>query len=151
MTWLSFRIQFGYAKEALAKKNWEKAKIHFKKAAEIDRSKIEASLGLAEALYNLNEKNQAVEILEGLIQHEPDPSAYFMLGRFTGDEAKLEKSVELDSKNSEAWYELGKIRLKKKNDAGALKAFQRAALLDLMLVPSRFEEVKAKINSKISA
>jgi len=148
MNWLQFRAQYGYAKEALEKKEWEKAKFHFEKALSISPSKADALLGLAEAHVNLNEKNAAVKILETLIQDEPDFAyPYFMLGKILNEKEKFDQCLALEPKNAEAWHELGKLYLHTNDQKNAIQAFSKATLLEPWICISRLEDVRNRLRA----
>jgi len=153
MRWLSFRLAYFYGKDAATNKKWAKAESHLQEALQYFPRHPQASLALAEALWNQGKKEAARQQIHSLEESEPGLSPVsYLLGLFSKEEGNLEQArtyleeaVLRDSKNIEAWYELGKIYIGLSETEKALQALEQVTRVDPFITRSRFLELKEKV------
>jgi len=153
MNWISFRVSFHTGKDLLEKKQFQKAAENLERAVSIRPEDLEASLLLARAKFGLGEKDAAKNLVFNLIQQAPSLGApYFCLAGFLRDEhdvegaiEQYEKTVVLDPKNEEAWYELGKLSLRVNRPERALEAFQEVTTVDPFITPYQLSLLQEKL------
>ncbi|MCL4513611.1 MAG: tetratricopeptide repeat protein [Candidatus Eremiobacteraeota bacterium] len=157
MKWLSFRLSYFPGKDAIERKEWNKAENHLEKATQIFPNHSEAVLNLAQAKWNLEKKEEAFHLIEKLLQNEPEStSAYFLMGQFSLKENQLDKaleyftkSIQANPKNIEAWYELGKLYIRQNEAVKAVEAFHQVVQQEPFLAHLRSSELQDKLKDRI--
>lgn len=122
---------------ATEKEDFIKAEQSFKTAIEIDASVAEYYNNLGSLLYNINRSDEAITILEKALEIRPDypdalgnlGNAFLLKGELENAEKTNLKTLEMDSKNAYAYYNLGVIERDKKNYSKSAEYTEKAIVL----------------------
>ena len=124
---------------------WEEAQKSYQQAIALEPEHVGARNALAVLYAERGEYAKAISLLRVLTKTVPDASdirsnlgyAYYLNGDYELARASLEKASRLDSKNTRAWYNLGKVleRLGKTEQARSAFAQAQAAASGVPLQP----------------
>ncbi len=121
----------------LASNNLSEAKKYLQQAIDKKTNYYDAYLNLAKAYIAENNYSQALKILFYLKDISPSSDVYYELGRvyynkqeFTKAESSFQKSLNLNTKNINAWYSLGLTQKRRNKNKEALISFKKALKID---------------------
>jgi tetratricopeptide (TPR) repeat protein len=125
----------------------------FRRAQELEAEDPQIGYGLAHALLESKEFEDAVSVSDEVLKAHPDESAILtikgvalhQLDRLEEAESVLARSTSLDSEDINSLLHLGRVRLQRDDFQGAIVAFEKAAALapDLATVHSQLANAHA--------
>ncbi|MDH4202814.1 MAG: tetratricopeptide repeat protein [Phycisphaerae bacterium] len=128
------------AKMLESRGNYDGALEQLEMAIQIDPNAIECKLELGRVYCIVADPNKAISLVETIRSSGKDSQdavrffilgkSYFQLGDYAKAEGYLQETVVLDPKNSQAFYELGRIYQFQNQDKKAMEAYRKS--LDLI-------------------
>ncbi|MBT5032592.1 MAG: tetratricopeptide repeat protein, partial [Proteobacteria bacterium] len=133
----------------------------YRRAQELEPADAEIGYGLAHALLESKEFDDAVAVSDKTLELRPDDPAILtikgvalhQLERLEEAEAILARSIVLNAEDTNSLLHLGRVRLQQEDFQGAIKVFEQAAALapDLATVHSQLANVYAAKGSPETA
>lgn len=129
----SVQVQVGQA--YLEKKNYYKAREHFKKALKIDKKNVQGYIGLGKSYRN---RDQSLKYLIDAVEIDPNNAEALLLTgrfyrRFKNDRKAIEyldKSLKIEPNNATAWIDLGICYFYADNINNAIDCMKKAIEID---------------------
>ena len=133
-------------------KEYDKAAAEYKRLLTLEAGNYEANYNLAWLAARENRLADGVEYLKKTVTARPSDAAarnalgglYLRLGKLPEAEAELSEAAKLDPTSPWAAYNLGLVRDKRGDRAGAVAQFRRALQIDASFAPARAKLLKTK-------